>query len=396
MINTFTSLFAMLGTSLMFCQTALVPLAEYGFGQAQSVYPLPKDHSRSDHFTHTAPMGIMMFQSGIATLAPPAYCTPVLNCTDRDNILKVVFAGIDNTSTCGNDGYNDYTSLAAASVTAGQSYPIAVSVGNGWSSESVSVWIDYNDNGIFENDEFTFVGTGSGSTVSANIPIRNGVSGIKRMRVRVAAVGAEVATWAESCDSTQEYGETEDYSINIIGTLPVSLTAFTVKAIGNNALLQWQTASEHNNAKFIIYRSNGNGKTVQIGEQSGAGTSGGPNNYSLYDRSPVNGVNYYQLLQVDHDGSIAELGLKSLSFNLSLLEVKAYPNPTAKQLSINFAAGRFSMLQMRDLSGKVLQQLNIYETESSKDMDLGKYPSGIYLLSVEGKGHYQSIKVVKR
>ncbi|MET3730745.1 T9SS-dependent choice-of-anchor J family protein [Moheibacter stercoris] len=148
----------------------------------------------------------------------PTYCIPDLDCTDGDVITNVVFQEINNPTSCSPNGYGDYTSMIA-NVEAGNSYPINVTVGSGWAYESVSVWIDYNNNMVFEESEFTYVGTGSGSVVSGNIAIPAGTAdGEYRMRVRVAAVGETSATWHMACDETQGYGETEDYTVNV-GTL---------------------------------------------------------------------------------------------------------------------------------------------------------------------------------
>jgi hypothetical protein len=144
------------------------------------------------------------------------FCVPTLDCTDNDVITNVTFGTINNTTTCGANGYGNYTTLPAVDVFTSQSYPISVTVGSGYTSESVSVWIDYNQNGAFEANEFTYIGTGSGSVVSNSIAIpTTAATGNTRMRVRVAAVGSALATPNLACDEDQGYGETEDYLVNI-------------------------------------------------------------------------------------------------------------------------------------------------------------------------------------
>ncbi len=158
-------------------------------------------------------LGIIFCSLGFQ--AHSQYCQPVLDCTDDDVILNVSIGTLTNASTCGASGYSNFTALAAPSLNMGTSYPISVTVGDGWSNESVSVWIDYNGNGTFEASEFTYIGTGSGSVVTGNIAIQTTTAGTKRMRVRVAAVGAAAATDDQACDEDSEYGETEDYTVNI-------------------------------------------------------------------------------------------------------------------------------------------------------------------------------------
>ena len=154
--------------------------------------------------------------AGTFTAHAQTYCQPALDCTDDDLILNVSISTLTNASTCGAGGYNNFTALPAPVLTAGNSYPIAVTVGDGWATEAVSEWIDYNNNFTFETTEFTFIGVGSGSVVNGSIAIpASATAGNKRMRVRVAAVGAASATADQACDEDDEYGETEDYTVNI-------------------------------------------------------------------------------------------------------------------------------------------------------------------------------------
>ncbi|MET3730748.1 GEVED domain-containing protein [Moheibacter stercoris] len=144
------------------------------------------------------------------------YCEPLLICSDGDLISNVSFKEIYNTTGCSPNGYGDFTSMVATAE-AGVSHPISVTVGGGWDYESVSVWIDYNNNFQFDSNEFTYIGTGSGSVVIGSISIPDDVApGNYRMRVRVAADVGGNASWSMACDSSQEYGETEDYTISII------------------------------------------------------------------------------------------------------------------------------------------------------------------------------------
>ena len=150
------------------------------------------------------------------------YCIPVLDCTDNDMITNVTFQEIDNTTTCSPDGYGDYTAMSGT-VAAGETYPISVSVGNGWASESVSVWIDFDNSETFEESEFFYIGTGSDEALTGELAIPAGLAdGDYRMRVRVAAVGQTTATWDMSCDETQGYGETEDYTLTVDNTAGVN------------------------------------------------------------------------------------------------------------------------------------------------------------------------------
>lgn len=172
------------------------------------------------------------------------YCINAIpfNCTDGDLITNVTFAGINNNSNCGSTttGYSDYTtSVAAAQVNSGDSYPISVSVGpsgGGWLYESVGVWIDYNHDGILDSlqGEYTPLGTGLNQAITGTINIPStALGGSTRMRVVVTASINPLNIYACGPQTVNEnYGEMEDYTINITVPNP-TIDQITVTTIGN-------------------------------------------------------------------------------------------------------------------------------------------------------------------
>ncbi len=150
------------------------------------------------------------------------YCEPVLDCTDGDLITNVTFQEINNETDCSPNGYGDYTDQIA-NVEAGGVYSMSVTVGSGWTYESVMVWIDFDNNFVFEPSEYYFIGSDPGTTNTADITIPEGTEeGEYRMRVRVGAVNPDLNDLTVmACDEDTVYGETEDYTINV-GQLGIS------------------------------------------------------------------------------------------------------------------------------------------------------------------------------
>jgi uncharacterized repeat protein (TIGR01451 family) len=155
-------------------------------------------------------------------------CQPqyINGCSDNDLIYQVVLNTMTNTSglTCssGSLGYSDYSDDQALSTTLylGQNYNLQVSCG--LFSQSVAAWIDFNDDGVFEspNERIGFgnvQGNAGGSTVPLIMPFDIGSSsnsGNIKMRVRTAfGIQADMIT---PC-GLFNWGETEDYSILVIG-----------------------------------------------------------------------------------------------------------------------------------------------------------------------------------
>ncbi len=135
------------------------------------------------------------------------------NCNLDDVITNVTIGTINNTTTCGTNGYTLYTT-PTATLNLNTGYPISVTVGSG-GTEYVAVWIDYDQSGTFDSTEFTSIGSGNGVTINSNITIPGTATpGITVMRVRVRWNTALTDTAA--CMS-YTYGETEDYAITIGG-----------------------------------------------------------------------------------------------------------------------------------------------------------------------------------
>jgi hypothetical protein len=148
------------------------------------------------------------------------YCTTGLystGCTLDDRIDLVIFNTINNpTSNCPAGGFSDFTSIST-SVQTGQ--PISITIGAGpFESQQFSVWIDLNNDQVFDASERLFATTTSVPTAfgqatgSITIPA-NTTPGPKRMRVR--GQWSTAITAAQAC-SQFTWGETEDYTVNIL------------------------------------------------------------------------------------------------------------------------------------------------------------------------------------
>lgn len=187
-----------------------------------------------------------------------SYCQPILDCTDGATILNVNFGGLSNPSNCGINGYNDFSSQTAV-VAKGVETPIAVQIGYGWTEESVSMWIDYNHNFLFEENEFYYIGNGTNQVLNGTVLIPTSIpNGNYRMRLRLSTVGSQQATWDKACDVSQYYGETEDYTIQITDQLALQEQANTWLKIYPNPVMDLLTIESKQRIKEVkLYTLNG-------------------------------------------------------------------------------------------------------------------------------------------
>jgi hypothetical protein len=156
---------------------------------------------------------LIVLLSFLPIVARAQYCPSNSTIYDEEWISWVGLNTGSKSST--GSSYSDYTTPVFTSLTKGMSYIIYVNVTtiSSW-QECVRVWIDYNQNFVFEDTEMMDLGcfvTYPIHTFSTNftVPI-DAKEGNTRMRV-----SHEYFTPPTSCESFY-FGEVEDYTVKIV------------------------------------------------------------------------------------------------------------------------------------------------------------------------------------
>jgi hypothetical protein len=146
---------------------------------------------------------------------PITYCTAGTSNTTYERITNVTMGSINNTS--GASSYSNYTSLST-NVSVGIAQSITVTIGTPYSSDRVLIWCDWNRNGtLTDSGEAVYASPqGVGPFTTSITPPAGTTAGGVRMRIRLtdAAAGANLTPCG-----TSTYGEVEDYTLNVTGTL---------------------------------------------------------------------------------------------------------------------------------------------------------------------------------
>lgn len=154
------------------------------------------------------------------------YCDSKGKDTGDEFIKKVTIGDYENDS--GNNGGYMFFEDSEIQLELGAQYPIVINPGFSFFpyNENYRVWIDFNQDGVFDNDEVVFQTANSTTTqVSGNITIPNDLP-LGTTRLRVAMMYAGFNNSKPTACGTFNYGEVEDYCVNIILSSSVKAIEF--------------------------------------------------------------------------------------------------------------------------------------------------------------------------
>lgn len=188
-------------------------------------------------------------------------------------------------------------------------------------------------------------------------------------------------------------------STSALNTLfPVELLHFRAEPQGKAIYLRWATATETNNDYFQVERSADGKKFNLVGTRiPGAGTTQEEQRYELIDESPLSGLSYYRLKQVDYDGRFEYSDIVSVHWEKSEAALQLFPNPVREKFHAIWPGigqvekARLLSLECRELP--VAFQIQGNQVEA----DISSLPEGIYLLELTaGRRRLQERVLVRR
>jgi hypothetical protein len=177
---------------------------------------------------------------------------------------------------------------------------------------------------------------------------------------------------------------------SILEILPIKLLQFNAeKSKFNSAVIQWQTASETNNKKFILQKSYDLKMFFDINEQAGAGNSNYISTYQFIDENIEPQINYYRLKQIATDGSIDYTQVIAIDFSNENSsnddEIKLLDNDEFASLIIQAKQTAEYQISLVNCNGVVLSNYRLMADENSstfQSIPLQYLPTGIYFIVV--------------
>lgn len=178
--------------------------------------------------------------------------------------------------------------------------------------------------------------------------------------------------------------------------LDIHLLSFSAKPSKDHIMLEWATLSESNNSFFRLERSADGENFSPIGYKEGAGESSEVIYYSFKDMNPVQGINYYRLVDVDNVGNENYSEVVRASFYHDKMVFLPRPNPVASGASIfvdipeNQSVDDIRLVQLNGVEVFI----EMLRTRDHLEIVPHNAPQGIYLLTMLVNGEHVRFKII--
>lgn len=164
--------------------------------------------------------------------------------------------------------------------------------------------------------------------------------------------------------------------------LSVKLVSFELETAATGILLNWVTADERAVSYFLIEHAGSDGIFKQLSTVQATGLPNQENSYSFTDENKDPGYHYYRLSEVNHDGQVSILEIKSIELKADHV-FRLFPNPTesGKTTVVFYEAAKNgeAHIEFYTPMGNIVQQLQLNAATSTHEVTL---PKGQYLVKL--------------
>jgi hypothetical protein len=187
--------------------------------------------------------------------------------------------------------------------------------------------------------------------------------------------------------------------------LPIQMVASAANVVRNNQIeVTWKTVSETNNYGFEIYRRRGeSGDWSKVDFVQGHGTTLAPQLYSYVDASLTFGKYYYQIRQVDLDGTSETFPAMEITVGAgaqTLTLAQNYPNPFNPSTLIEFVVPMtgHATMTVYNVLGQEVVTLFDGNAEAGKintaRLNASNLSSGLYFYTLRSAGQTETKRML--
>ena len=167
---------------------------------------------------------------------------------------------------------------------------------------------------------------------------------------------------------------------------------------GNTVLLQWNTATEINNAGFYVQKSSDNATWTSLDFVATKAQGGNSNqilSYSYVDNEPTNGINYYRLQQEDNSGKKSYSTVTSITLGgINTSDITVYPNPVSSgnNVTLSFAQPAGGIAHIYNITGQAVKTFVVPQGATQYSVSTSGIASGLYFIKI----NKSTVKVIIR
>lgn len=146
--------------------------------------------------------------------------------------------------------------------------------------------------------------------------------------------------------------------------------------------LYWGTLTEENNARFEVQRAADARHWHTLTTVAGGGTRWTPQHYEARDAQPLNGINYYRIAQVDHDGRVTYSSVRSVRF-AAHTHLFTQPNPSSTSTLLQSDRDIEGVTILNAMGQRMNAAMQLTPLSSRQwQLHFGTLPSGTYTVIV--------------
>ena len=181
-----------------------------------------------------------------------------------------------------------------------------------------------------------------------------------------------------------------------LNPLPIELLEFTATCSKEGVKINWATASEYNNAYFLIERSTDAVNWMEVKRVYSLGNNTSITNYSLLDTFFSEDMVYYRLSQMDKNLIEKKYEIVGLLCKKEKREFDFFPNPAHDKIQFVFSSGnsfRQGILTIYDNLGRqcLKKQIDLDLDTSVFLLPINLVP-GVYIVTYNTETSPQQIK----
>ena len=190
-------------------------------------------------------------------------CTPTGDLSYGDGFHLFQVGDINNNTGSGGPGYEDFTNLSTA-LEQGSTNDLTVTTGYG--NQNIRVWIDFNDDFVFTLDEvvvdnYVIAPGGAAGSYTETMQLVVPDDATLGEHIMRAKTNWNAPVPDDACEETN-YGETEDYIVNIVESLGIddsvlANSAFRIISQDNNQFNISLSTLYNEDISFSVYNISG-------------------------------------------------------------------------------------------------------------------------------------------